>query len=275
MDSHSRNICLLIGAILFLTAQPGCHGPTGPSEESRQMIPMGDNNQWTYAVYGLDSTGNRTGSRANLTLIAYPYESGGRYPVYEWDSTAKFWLTSDVQNGDVFVTSDYDQWDNIASNGWSDNITFAPYTDGTETGVLCGDAYNGSLGERFWFRLPDGHPVKPLFFSATLALPYSDTIFDTAVYHACLDTTLYPISVPAGSFECYKLVHRYDGQIGDLRINPDSVITVDTIYMTPGKGIIKRITTVLNKMEVNLTTHEWMIDNNARTLYELSSYHIQ
>jgi hypothetical protein len=269
MNNHSRNLYLLIGAILFLAPQPGCHSPTGPSEESQQMIPIGDNNQWTYTVYGIDSMGNiLPGPSGSETETQSSYDLNySNWNTSVWDSAAKFWEPFRNETGECREVSDAD-----AFGGATGRILYSGYTDGSGTGLICGERY-GTDG-RYWFRLPD-HPTRPLFFDATVAFPYYDTISDTGVYHAYLDTTLYPISVPAGSFECYKLIRRYDGQIGDLRINPDSIITVDTIYLTPGKGIIKRITTRLDKMEMNLNTHEWLIDNNSRTLYELSSYQIQ
>ncbi len=36
------------------------------------MIPIGDNNQWTYTMYDLDSLGNKTGVSSSRTLSVFP-----------------------------------------------------------------------------------------------------------------------------------------------------------------------------------------------------------
>ncbi len=105
--------------------------------------------------------------------------------------------------------------------------------------------------------------------------PYNETINDTAIYHAFFDTTLYSITVPAGNFQCYKLVFRYDGQNGNLSINPDSVITVDTMYLTPGKGVVKRVIWRIVKSEYLHDGNSWTVEPYPTEAYELSNYQIQ
>ncbi len=231
------------------------------------MIPVGSNNQWTYAVYGLDSNGHKSGEAGSRTLSLF---QNWQFPVYQWDSASKSWSQTSIQ-ANQFVGSEFDSWDNFES--FSDNFIFAPYSDGAEKGLICGDIFEGTLGGRFWYVLPD-HPTGLRSFKAMLLVPYRDTIKDTDIYHAFFDTAHYGVSVPAGDFQCYKLVFRYDGQDGDLRIEPDSIITVDTMYLAPGTGIVKRVIWQTRKNHY-LPNNFWTVDYIQTQDFELSSYKLQ
>ncbi len=251
-------------AIIFLL-HSGCSSVNQPSSASQQMIPLGENDQWTYSIFNVDSLGNETPA-GSQTESQRPYDlQYANWKTYLWNSAGKIWEPFQNESGYIRQAEGY--------GDWSNDLIYTPYTDGSENGIVCGyDFHTG--GGRYWFKLPQ-NPVKPESYSSIIMFPADYGTTNDSVgglFRADLDPTRYLISVPAGNFQCCKLVLRFDGNIGAGHI--DSLINVDTLYLAPGKGIIKRVMSSI-RMNEDLGSHVFDPTDRYKSVYVLSSFHVE
>jgi len=230
------------------------------------MIPLGENNQWTYSIFNVDTLGNETpaGSQTE-SQQSYDLQTTN-WKTYLWNSTGKIWEPFNNESGYARQADGYGNWSNY--------LIYTPYTDGSENGIVCGNDFH-SHGGRYWFKLPQ-NPVIPQSYSAVImfSADYGTTNDSVGgLLRADLDPTRYPITVPAGTFQCCKLVLRFDGNIGAGHI--DSLHNVDTVYLAPGKGIIKRVMSSVQMMQDNVGSPVLSPTGGYKTVYELSSLHVE
>jgi hypothetical protein len=252
-------------AIILLVAQSGCSSVEQPSSASQQMIPLGQNDEWTYSIFSVDSLGNETpaGSQTeSQTSYDLQYTS---WKTYAWDSLGRIWEPFQNETGYARQADGYGDMSNY--------LIYTPYADGSENGILCGNDFH-SEGGRYWFKLPQ-NPATSRTYSATIRLSAGYGTTNDSVgglFRAELDPTRYSISVPAGNFQCYRLVLRFDGNMGAPLI--DSLHNVGTIYLAPGKGIIKRVMSTVQMVKEVGNPILYPMDG-YKTVYELSSLQIE
>jgi hypothetical protein len=216
------------------------------------LIPPGTNLSWTYSISGYDSISKYSSSNGTLTEtpIDFPANHGLSY---EWDSTGRYWQQI------PFVTG----YENRCDLGQlMESLIYAPSTEGSENGLLCGFDFLDS-GLRYWFYLPN-NPVKPLHFTANSIVTVQGGDTASGIYFADLDPTQYSISVPAGTFSAYKLTLRFIGQMGV----GDSLYDTDTLYLTAGKGVVKKIKSEIERVQNN-PGGPYYEETNYWTMYEL------
>jgi hypothetical protein len=146
-------------------------------------------------------------------------------------------------------------------------LSYAPYTDVDGDGILCGFDMLDS-GVRYWFKLPR-KPTRPLTFHAhqLVQVIRGDTV--TGIFEARLDTARTSITVPAGTYNCYRLTLTFDGNIGVGQKVIHHLTNV--LYLCPSVGIVKRTVADLRMRQLN-DTDPPSPDENTTSVFELMSY---
>lgn len=264
MTSHRLTPSLVIIAIALFV---GCESGYEPSSHDRlldeyaqELIPLGEDNTWTYTVTHIDRTSNKQDTSTITESNGGLSESMSKHVVKEWDSLTRTW----IQTGNSH-RFEHDGW---GYTGYTPFV-YTPYDNGTERG-LRGGFYREEEG-LYWFTLPR-NPVVRQFSELTLYAyhPHASPPDTTWThYTATLEPDVVTVTVPAGTFSCYKLTLTSNAENG---VNSTVYSSHEnTIYLSLGTGVIKR-EMIKKTIHEDEKTNEQFTVSDDHYVYDLVSW---
>ena len=241
----------------ILLAFAACSSPTEPVPGSNDLMPL-VGAQSSFQVTGYDSL-----MKSPINGV-WEEDLSGYFANYQrhsflWDSVSNVWTAIPfIRDAQYLRASGYGEW--------SQALIFTPYHDASGDGVLGGLDFLDS-GAHYWFKLPQ-HFTNPLTFRAHSLVEKERGYTVGGDYVARLDTALFNITVPAGTYSCNRLLLSFDGQIG---VGATVYLhSLDTIYMARGVGVVRH-TLNEERLEQSESDSSFYSSENSRMEFNLKS----